>query len=248
MAGYGEGELVLTPEGETALETDMDLAMAAAGLKGTVLDGGGDGPALALEADGLAVRATSDAVPGLVAADAVVTRLRLGVEGSWQGLSFGGGTLTPSLEVGIRHDGGDAERGFGADIGDGLAWSDPVRGIEAEFKGRGLPDVAERDDIDFQPAQRSPVASCILQELVRLGEPERLLPAAQAVVEDDGGDLASLATAGAVAQHPAPAEPQEVHGGVPHADREARRPRPAAAACGPGEARPDAAHQGGGRP
>ena len=147
VAGYGEGELVLTPEGKTALETDMDLAMAAAGLKGTVLDGGGDGPALALEADGLAVRATSDGITGLPASDATVTRLRLGAEGSWQGLSFGGGTLTPSLEVGIRHDGGDAERGFGADIGAGLAWSDPVRGIEAELKGRGL---LTHEDSDFR--------------------------------------------------------------------------------------------------
>ena len=147
VAGYGEGELVLTPEGKTALETDMDLAMAAAGLKGTVLDGGGDGPALALEADGFAVRATSDGIIGLPASDATVTRLRLGAEGSWQGLSFGGGTLTPSLEVGIRHDGGDAERGFGADIGAGLAWSDPVRGIEAELKGRGL---LTHEDSDFR--------------------------------------------------------------------------------------------------
>ena len=153
VAGYGEGELVLTPEKGTApekgtpIETDMDLAMAAAGLKGTLKDGGGDGLMLALEADGLAVRATSDAVPGLVGAHALVTRLRLGVEGSWQGLSFGGGTLTPSLEVGIRHDGGDAERGFGADIGAGLAWSDPVRGIEAELKGRGL---LTHEDSDFR--------------------------------------------------------------------------------------------------
>ena len=43
-------------------------------------------------------------------------------------------------------------------------------------------------------------------------------------------------------------QPQEVHYGVPHAHREARRPRPAAAAGGPGEAVPDAAYQGRGRP
>ena len=147
VAGYGEGELVLTPEGKKAIKTDTDLAMAAAGLKGTVLDGDGEGLRLALEADGLAVRATSDPVPGLVGAHALVTRLRLGIEGSWQGLSVGGGTLTPSVEVGVRHDGGDAERGFGADIGAGLAWSDPVRGIEAELKGRGL---LTHEDADFR--------------------------------------------------------------------------------------------------
>ena len=100
VAGYGEGELVLTPEDAPALETDMDLTMASAGLKGTLRDGGGDGLFLALEADGLAVRGTSDGIPGLVAADSQVTRLRLGLEGSWQGLALAGGALTPSAEIG----------------------------------------------------------------------------------------------------------------------------------------------------
>ena len=34
--------------------------------------------------------------------------------------------------------GGDAETGFGADIGGGVAWSDPGRGLSAELRGRGL--------------------------------------------------------------------------------------------------------------
>ena len=46
--------------------------------------------------------------------------------------------LTPSAEIGVRHDGGDAETGFGADIGAGVAWSDPKRGLRAELRGRGL--------------------------------------------------------------------------------------------------------------
>ena len=37
-----------------------------------------------------------------------------------------------------RRDGGDAETGFGVDIGGGLAWSDTRRGITAEFRGPGL--------------------------------------------------------------------------------------------------------------
>ena len=42
-------------------------------------------------------------------------------------------------------------------------------------------------------------------------------------------------------------KPQDLHGGFPDPDREARRPRQAASALGPGEALPDAAHQGRGR-
>ena len=38
----------------------------------------------------------------------------------------------------MRHDGGDAETGFGLDLGGGLALSDPKRGLAAELRGRGL--------------------------------------------------------------------------------------------------------------
>ena len=44
----------------------------------------------------------------------------------------------PRLEIGVRHDGGDAETGFGFDIGGGAAWSDRASGIVAEVSGRGL--------------------------------------------------------------------------------------------------------------
>ena len=67
-----------------------------------------------------------------------MTRLRLGLEGTWRELEIGTGTLVPRLEVGVRHDGGDAETGFGLDLGGGLAWSDPETGIRAEVSGRGL--------------------------------------------------------------------------------------------------------------
>ena len=47
--------------------------------------------------------------------------LRLGLEGAWRGIgTAGGGTFVPVLEVGLRHDGGDAETGFGIDVGGGL--------------------------------------------------------------------------------------------------------------------------------
>ena len=51
----------------------------------------------------------------------------------------GGAALTPSLEIGVRHDDdGDAESGFGLDPRGGLALSDPGRGLETELRGRGL--------------------------------------------------------------------------------------------------------------
>ena len=81
---------------------------------------------------------TRHALSDRLEARATVTRLRLGVEASRPVGFDGGATLTPSLEVGVRHDGDDAETGFGLDLGIGLALSDLERGLQAEMRGRGL--------------------------------------------------------------------------------------------------------------
>ena len=46
--------------------------------------------------------------------------------------------LTPSVALGLRHDGGDAETGFGLDAGAGLAFDLPRHGVRAALRGRGL--------------------------------------------------------------------------------------------------------------
>ena len=75
----------------------------------------------------------------LAASEAGVTRLRLALEGTWRGIGTqGGGRLVPKLEVGVRHDGGDAETGLGVDVGAGVAWTDPARGVKASLEARGL--------------------------------------------------------------------------------------------------------------
>ena len=143
MAGYGEGTLTLTPEGQAPMRPDMDLVMGAVGARGVLVEGGTEGPTLAATSDAFAVRTSTDAVSGsgagkLAAAQADVTRVRLGLKGS-QPLRLGGdAVLTPSLELGVRHDGGDAETGFGADIGAGLALAAPSLGLSAEIRARGL--------------------------------------------------------------------------------------------------------------
>ena len=151
-AGYRQGELEVTPklpsgqDGAT-LSTDLNLWLAAAGLRGTLLDGGNHGITLTGKTDVMAVGTSSGKVTGqdgnLAAADATVTRLRLGLEAQ-QPFSFGEpeadsrATLTPSLELGLRLDGGDAETGFGLDLGGGFTLSHPARGLQAEVRGRGL--------------------------------------------------------------------------------------------------------------
>ena len=136
LVGYGAGTLTLTPEEASPIETDMDLAMAALGGRGVLAEApSGGGLELAATSDAMMVRTTSEEVGGsLAASEADVSRLRLGLEGTWRGL----GTIVPTLEIGARHDGGDAETGFGADIGGRLVWDDPSLGIRAEFAARGL--------------------------------------------------------------------------------------------------------------
>ena len=83
-------------------------------------------------------RTTSEKTGGLAASDSDVTRLRLGLEGSWSVRLEGGGWVTPSLEPGTPHDGGDAETGFGVEFGGGIAWVDPDIGLSLDVSGRTL--------------------------------------------------------------------------------------------------------------
>ena len=139
VAGYGVGRLSLSAEGQATSRTDLDLMMVSAGLRGLLLRAQEtDGLELAFKIDGLHVRTNTASAPGIAAGKADVTLLRLGLEGS-RPFRFGGGaTLTPSLEIGVRHDSGDAETGFGADIGGGFRWVNPASGISADLTGRGL--------------------------------------------------------------------------------------------------------------
>ena len=140
VAGYGEGNIKLTqPDTTETIRTGIDLAMVAVGARGDLMPrteaAGFD---LALTSDALMVRTTSAAAAGLVATDADVSRLRLGLDGSWLVALDSGASLTPSISIGMRHDGGDAETGFGVDLGGGLAYADEQSGLGLELNARAL--------------------------------------------------------------------------------------------------------------
>ncbi len=141
-AGYGQGDLALMMQGGESHHTAMDLTMAAVGVRGDLVSARqAGGLSLAIESDALLVRTTSAAVSDpsglLAAAVADVSRLRLGLEGSLD-LALGGGLLTPTVELGLRHDGGDAETGFGVELGGGTVFADEARGLMAQVMVRGL--------------------------------------------------------------------------------------------------------------
>ena len=169
VTGYGKGALTLTPGAGAALTSGLSMGVAAGGLRGEVAASVVGGFGLAFKADALWVGTSIDGVDGpagrLVATEAAVTRFRTGLEAS-RGYRFPRGvSLQPSLEVGLRHDGGDAETGAGVDIGGGLRVSDRVTGLSADINVRML--LAHQDEefrerglsiaFSFDPTPQTPL-------------------------------------------------------------------------------------------
>ena len=127
--------------------------MAAAGARGVLVaakDTGGFELAARTDAQFMrmsSASATEAAESGrLAAARAETSRLRLAMEGSYRFAFEGGQTLVPSLEVGLRHDGGDAETGAGIEVGGSVRYADPKLGFTVEAKMRGL---IAHEDADY---------------------------------------------------------------------------------------------------
>ena len=155
LAGYGEGKLELThtpkpgepetssPTGKT-YATDLGMTLGAAGARGELLaPAAPDGLSVALKGDAFWVRTTSEAVSveglgNLAAAEADASRLRITLEGSRAFTLAHGATLTPTLETGVRHDGGDAETGTGLEIGGALRYESPSSRVSMDLRARSL--------------------------------------------------------------------------------------------------------------
>ena len=145
LVGYGWGELDLEMANGLTIETDTNLVMGAFGGRGILLSAAETGGfQVATRTDAMLTRTSSDAVADMASRDAEAHRLRLILEGS-RGFTWAEGrSLTPSVEVGLRHDWGDAETGFGVELGGRLRYADPGRGLTIEGAVRGL--VAHEDN------------------------------------------------------------------------------------------------------
>ena len=140
VAGYGWGSLSVKPDDGSKREYKLatSMVMGAVGMDGLLIDGAADGFSLSTTTDLLTVKTTTEQVDDLSSTEGSVSRLRLGLEATRPFPLANDAALLPSLEIGIRHDGGDAESGFGLEVGAGIAWSAPQQGITAEVKGRSL--------------------------------------------------------------------------------------------------------------
>ena len=135
LAGMGSGELTLQQEGEKPMATDITLRMGAVGVKGQILDGAGaSGLAMNVKSDAMWVGTQSERTADMVATQGDVTRLRVILEGGRAFDMGGGATLTPSAEVGLRHDAGDAETGTGLEMGAGLSYAAGPLTVEGQVR------------------------------------------------------------------------------------------------------------------
>ena len=135
LVGAGTGTITLKRERGRDMKTDISMRMGALGLKGQVLDGSGpSGVAMSVKSDVMWIGTKSARSNDMVKTQGDVTRLRLIARGERDFAIREQGRLTPSAELGLRHDGGDAETGVGVELGAGLRYMAGSFTIEAQAR------------------------------------------------------------------------------------------------------------------
>ena len=142
LVGYGTGDMTI--RGNALDRTDISMRLGATGARGVLLEGDESGGVdLALRGDAFLVQMDWEKVSNETDTRADASRLRLVLEA---GRSFAlgpGAVLAPALELGLRHDGGDAETGTGVEVGGRIRYTDAGSGLTVEANARKL--VAHED-------------------------------------------------------------------------------------------------------
>ena len=126
---------------------------------------------LAFKGDALWVGTRTEAQQGpagnLEATGASVTHLRTALEGSQSLTPSGRMALTPSVELGVRQDDGDAEVGRGLDVGLGPVLADGVTGLAVDIRVRrllvheaaGFAESGMSVSVSYDPTPKTPSGS-----------------------------------------------------------------------------------------
>ena len=146
LVGYGTGDMTI--RGKSPVRTDLMLRLGAAGARGVLLEADEDGGIdLALRGDAFLVQMESEAAANTVETKADASRLRLVLEAGRPFALGSGAVLTPMLELGLRHDGGDAETGTGVEVGGRIRYTDAGSGLTVEANARTL---VAHEDSDYR--------------------------------------------------------------------------------------------------
>ena len=127
-AGYGQGEIENDTDRGAKHATDSAQLSLSGGFSKQLSNPArlpDDTISWSLKGDVSLVQVAVDKGDGFVAENIDSQRLRLLVSGERNRKTTSGGVLTPSLEIGVRSDGGDGESGTGAELGGGLRYTKP---------------------------------------------------------------------------------------------------------------------------
>ena len=140
MAGYGTGDVEIEDQSAAAQSSDLTQQMFAVGASGPLLssDDASGGTSLRLKGEAAFTRADIDGSGSLESMSLSASRQRLVLEGVYDHKLASGATFSPSLEIGLRNDGGDGETGNGIEGGGGLRYSDPASGVTIGARVRTL--------------------------------------------------------------------------------------------------------------
>ncbi len=135
-AGYGTGEVEITPEGSTTTSSDVNLRTIGTGGSGLLWSSGTASVRLKGEFTQTEMEVEKSEQTAALTVDA--TLMRLAAEASRTRSLTNGGHLSPTLSVGMRHDGGDGHTGAGAEITTGVRYTNPQTGINATATAHAL--------------------------------------------------------------------------------------------------------------
>ncbi len=159
VVGYGRGSMTVEQ-----VSTPMDLRMIGGGIYGRIRTVRKRGLELGIRSDALLVQMGASETEELSEDEAQVSRLRLGLQGTLRGIRLGTeSTIVPSAELALRHDGGDAETGFGVDMQVGFRLSELESGLDIEVhahavlthQDRGLQDQGLAGAVTWDPRPQS---------------------------------------------------------------------------------------------
>ena len=139
--GYGSGEVEVDDSTGTQA-SDLTQQMVAAGVSGPLVASdrliAGGTTSLRIKGETAHTRAELDGSEALESMTLNANRHRLMLEGSHVQDLASGATFSPSIEIGVRSDGGDGETGTSVEAGGGLRYADYASGLTVETRARTL--------------------------------------------------------------------------------------------------------------
>ncbi len=142
VTGYGSGEVEVDDDSAGMQASDLTQRMVAAGASGPPASSdeliGGGTTNLNLKGEVAFTSADVDGSGTLASRSLSASRQRLMLEGERVQKLASGAIFTPSLELGLRNDGGDGETGIGIEAGSALRYTDAESGLAVEGRVRTL--------------------------------------------------------------------------------------------------------------